>query len=411
MKRTIYILIFTSILFSLSALAEPKEKSQKTKIGTIHRIHSFTSQWAPWNIQTTIGGPFHFIALPLLEPWNFGKEKVGRYNLYISTRGEHVQIGFGRTRIVHSAYSFGAFHKGGLYPPEGQSRNDNDVTKHELGHATASEVMGPLYIPIILASYAIHGHPQSFFEYWADLEKDQANNPLDRRYKLTLQHQQRKNGAPNFNNVSFSMRDIQVQQQGPYALQRKIWEFMNISMHAPTNCSSCVSVQKAALSRKRISMKVEKFFGLDIAGDTTLMEYETDGIGGHQIRPIFWRSNYGFILAPSKNFKVYANYGPSASIATSWKDRFSLRSTDMNFGHNAEVGVIMGEAVRVKAFYEHLYGVINGTRTTNRALLIETLPHMRLHVGGGLQSTVVTDESGTPIYQSDMTGASFGFAF
>ena len=97
-----------------------------------------------------------------MEPWNFGKEKVGRYNLYISTRGEHVQIGFGRTRIVHSAYSFGAFHKGGLHPPRGQSRNDNDVTKHELGHATASEVIVSLYIPIILTSYAIHGHPQSF---------------------------------------------------------------------------------------------------------------------------------------------------------------------------------------------------------------------------------------------------------
>ena len=150
--------------------------------------------------------------------------------------------------------------------------------------------------------------------------------------------------------------------------QRKIWDFMNISMHAPTNCSSCVSVQKAALSRKRISMKVENFYGLDIAGDTTLMEYETDGVGGHQIRPILWRSNYGFILAPSKNFKIYANHAPSASIATSWKDRFSLRSTDMNFGHNAEVGAVIGEAVKVKAFYEHLYGVINGTRTKNIAL-------------------------------------------
>ena len=32
MKKIIHIMLFTSILFSLSALAEPKEKSQKTKL-------------------------------------------------------------------------------------------------------------------------------------------------------------------------------------------------------------------------------------------------------------------------------------------------------------------------------------------------------------------------------------------
>ena len=68
--------------------------------------------------------------------------------------------------------SFGAFHKGNLYPPGGQPRENNDVLKHELGHATASEVMGhSLYAPSIWLSYALQGHSSSFFEFWADLEK------------------------------------------------------------------------------------------------------------------------------------------------------------------------------------------------------------------------------------------------
>ena len=58
----------------------------------------------------------------------------------------------------------------------------------------------------------------------------------------------------------------------------------------------------------------------------------------------------------------------------------------MNFGHNAEIGLVIGERQLGKAFYEHLCGVINGTRTTNEgALLIERDSlHMRLHIGGGL---------------------------
>ena len=63
----------TYLLFSLSLAfeVEPKEKSPKTKIGVIHKIHSFSPLTGPWNIQT-LGGPFSLIGLPLLEPLNFG---------------------------------------------------------------------------------------------------------------------------------------------------------------------------------------------------------------------------------------------------------------------------------------------------------------------------------------------------
>ena len=125
-------------------------------------------------------------------------------------------------------------------------------------------------------------------------------------------------------------------------------------MNAPSNCSSCISIPKFTLSRKQTSIEVEYLLGIRILGDTQLVDYQSDNQGGHLLRPIAWKSNYGLITCSFKNFKIYGSCRLSASVTTSWKDRFSLRTSDMNFGHNLEAGIIIGEVVVAKGNYEHL---------------------------------------------------------
>ena len=40
---------------------------------------------------------------------------------------------------------------------------------HEAGHAKQSALLGPLYLPMVLFSYAVQGHHGSFMERWADV--------------------------------------------------------------------------------------------------------------------------------------------------------------------------------------------------------------------------------------------------
>ena len=40
---------------------------------------------------------------------------------------------------------------------------------HEAGHAKQSALLGPMYLPMVLLSYAISGHSGSFMERWADV--------------------------------------------------------------------------------------------------------------------------------------------------------------------------------------------------------------------------------------------------
>ena len=78
----------------------------------------------------------------------------------------------------------------------------------------------------------------------------------------------------------------------------------------------------------------------------------------------------------------------SASIVTSWRDRFSLRSTDINWVTMLKWEQYWRNHSALKAFYEHLYGFLMVLVQRTGHLLIEVTPHMRLHIGGGIQSTM-----------------------
>jgi hypothetical protein len=47
------------------------------------------------------------------------------------------------------------------------------ATGHEGGHAVQSAILGPLYIPAVLVTYALSGFDQGFMEDWADAWADQ----------------------------------------------------------------------------------------------------------------------------------------------------------------------------------------------------------------------------------------------
>jgi hypothetical protein len=47
------------------------------------------------------------------------------------------------------------------------------ATGHEGAHAVQSAILGPLYIPAVLVTYALSGFDQGFMEDWADAWADQ----------------------------------------------------------------------------------------------------------------------------------------------------------------------------------------------------------------------------------------------
>ena len=72
------------------------------------------------------------------------------YNLYVMSHGEHSQIGFGRAHPFTSGrgtsmYSLGLTHIG--------SETANSGRNHEVGHVSASNALGPIYLGIIGLSY------------------------------------------------------------------------------------------------------------------------------------------------------------------------------------------------------------------------------------------------------------------
>ena len=113
--------------------------------------------------------------------------------------------------------------------------------------------------------------------------------------------------------------------------------------------------------------------------------------------------------------KLYAGYGPSMSVSNSWRDNFSLSNTDLNLGHNGEVGVIIMDSVQLSAFFERLQGVINGTETQTRGLRLRVMPKLSertgMHIDAGINSTQVNTETGREVFNQQTAGGSLGFSF
>ena len=209
-------------------------------------------------------------------------------------------------------------------------------------------------------------------------------------------------------------------------LKKKIWEFLHLSMSAPQYCSSCAYAPRLRLYRDRTRFQgrfkrhsnafmdnEEPTFQIHGSGENTIAEYRNDGAGGHQVTPLSWSGRVGFMYVPVRAFKAYIASGTTASITTNWTNSISA-STDLNAGYNAEIGMIIGDAVEIKALYEHLHGFLNGTQTKKKSATISTTPsgeeRFRLHLSGGVESTSVTDQSEF-LFNSNIVGGSFGINY
>ena len=157
-------------------------------------------------------------------------------------------------------------------------------------------------------------------------------------------------------------------------------------MNAPTNCPSCAYIPRLSLYRDKTRFQGrfqrhnngffngrEPVFQVHGSGNNTIGEYQNDGNGGHQVTSLGWSGRLGVMYVPTRAFKAYLGAGTAASITTSWSDSISA-STDLNAGYNAEIGMIIGDAVEIKALYEHLYGFLQGTHTKRKSATISTTP-------------------------------------
>ena len=411
-------------------------KRRKVKANGAHQTATFITQLAPWSLQTSLGIPLHLLFYGIEDIINGDVLRDGRFNLYTMSQEEVFQIGVGRCKPFLGKtncpdnYSLGSYHVSSQEQAtkSEQARNNDKTLHHELGHVQASSVMGPLYVPLILVSYYIsESHDSSMFEAWADLAKDNRNLPLIRSYQLRLGLFGQNNNDSLHSNVQFQIQDTRV-RENVGALEEKIWEFLHISMSAPTNCPSCINIPRVSLYRDRTRFQGrlnrhqsiynpnlnEPVVQVHASGGNTIGEYQNDGMGGHQVTSLSWSGRVGIMYVPTRAFKAYIASGATASITTNWNKTISAR-TDLNVGYNAEMGMIVGDAVEIKALYEQMHGFLNGTSTKRKSLTVGTTPsgeeRYRLHLSGGIQSNTVTDENGRVLFDSSTVSGSIGGNF
>ena len=408
-------------------------KRRKVQANGAHRFFNLLTQLSPWHLQTSVGLPVHLVLYLTNEPFLGRGSGRGMYNFYTASNEEVFQIGLGRcnpfdgSRYCADAYSLGAFHatnEGYEQMTEQQKRNSG-LLKHELGHAQASSLMGPLYVPLILLSYYItENRGTSMFEGWADLAYHQSGTPLIRSYQLRLGTFTDNNNGEDSNRVGFKIQETRVRENYA-ALEEKMWEFLNISMNAPIDCIDCISVPEFTLYRDKTRFQgrvgrnhnghgqTEPVVQVHMSGGNRIGQYTNDNNGGHQITAIGWSGRYGLMYVPTRAFKLYIAGGAAASIASTWNDQLSV--SDLNIGYNAEAGMIILDTVQINAIYERLHGLVNGTQTTRASASIGTTPsgeeNYRLHMNGGIQSNTVEDETGRVIYDSNITGVQLGINF
>lgn len=132
----------------------PYGRSQKANLA--QKISTVIDNSTFGLIQTVLGAG-HVIVLGVMRPVQGKSFQFDTFSDEVSDVGQLIldTESFGK-----GSYSLGAIQVG----------KAKDMTNHEAGHAVASALLGPLYLPTVGISYLTEGHEDSFLERWADME-------------------------------------------------------------------------------------------------------------------------------------------------------------------------------------------------------------------------------------------------
>ncbi len=292
--------------------------------------------------------PYSFIDVSLIGDRN--GRRLLKFDSYNSPNSEIVQFVVKGNPINSGAYSLGV----GQITPEGYE----GIQDHEAGHSVASSSLGPLYIPVVVATYANnHGHG-GFVEDWADME----GNPKD--YALTGSIQSGlANIDVNGEKVTVLLLNLainQTQQQseaGHYAhldsLKIYDWLKTELKFNLGSSLAEDCDCDQEIINEASISL-LEKQLELVIADDLT-SEHGLSGLiqsaqtygqvrftkDGIEVVPMRWNASLGLELNPERGLKVQLSAGPTLG-GIYRNDNFSLMG-----GASVKIGLDYKDYVRL----------------------------------------------------------------
>ncbi|MBI2608057.1 MAG: hypothetical protein HYW47_00455 [Deltaproteobacteria bacterium] len=112
-----------------------------------------------WGLVNTLAGAGIILATAIASPFT---DRIDFPTFQLAKNGKQIYVDVSGMYLLSGKMSLGLWELSNGY---GWSA----VSEHEGGHATQSAVLGPLYIPVVLVSYASVQSQGGFVEDWADI--------------------------------------------------------------------------------------------------------------------------------------------------------------------------------------------------------------------------------------------------
>ncbi|MCP4913379.1 MAG: hypothetical protein GY909_09675 [Oligoflexia bacterium] len=251
------------------------------------------------------------------------------------------------------AYSLGLFQIGGY------------AHDHEGGHAVASAVLGPLYLPTVGLSYLLEGHSSSFMEDWADLEA-YANAGYFNMNDVEVGVVQVEADGKKMNAVVFQYSLNQEQHVNSRGLEsHKVYQWFNTNVLVPLASKNqdieTIPVVEFDLLKKEVNLVMDNI-AIYLSGDQdlrwqikTTQEYLS--VDRNSLLDIAhtkissWQASYGLIYNLNKSIQFEANAGVGIAYE---KLEMGDHSSEFQFstGFKLDASVKIGESFSGDYSYE-----------------------------------------------------------